>query len=119
MKGVQFEYNCGAAVLKYKNSKKEQTFIYFLNKIVDSWIQINPDKIFEENDLGKLKILLLLFFTVASSVKIEDEGLLSVFDNFIAVPHGHIEGDIHDLIGYRKGRFGKWLITDKRIEIIK
>ena len=44
MNKVCFEYNCGAAVLKYKKSKKEQLFIYFLEKIMTAWVMNNTDK---------------------------------------------------------------------------
>ena len=62
----------------------------------------NTDKDFKENDLSVLKIMMLLFFTVAASVKQDDEGLLKVFNNFVAMPIGHIESDVWDIIKCQK-----------------
>jgi uncharacterized phage-associated protein len=48
------------------------------------------------NDLSKLKVTKLLFFTCAASSTPTNPGLLEVFDNFVAMPYGHVESDIQD-----------------------
>jgi hypothetical protein len=50
----------------------------------------------EQNNLSKLKITKLLFFVTAASASTNDPGLLSTFDNFAALPYGHVESDIQD-----------------------
>jgi uncharacterized phage-associated protein len=47
------------------------------------------------NDMSKLKLMKLLFFTVAISANRSEEGLLGTFDNFMALPYGHVESDIY------------------------
>lgn len=78
----------------------------------------NTDKDFKENDLSVLKIMMLLFFTVAASVKQDDEGLLKVFNNFVAMPIGHIESDVWDIIKYKKGIIGQFRISNKGLEVV-
>lgn len=117
-RGYVYEKVVGCVVFKYKYSLKEKAFEHFLDSLIVWWKQSNPNKPFEENDLGKLKIMMLLFFTVANSCNPNEDGLLKVFNNFIAIPYGHIEKDIFDLIGYKKGRIGKYLITQRKIQIV-
>ena len=107
--------NC--CLFRYKTSKKEAAFHYFLEAIATQWIMNNTDKDFKENDLSLLKIMLLLFFTVATSAN-DDEGLLKVFNNFVAMPMGHIESDIWDIVKYKKGVIGKFRISNKSLEVI-
>ncbi len=45
----------------------------------------------ESNDLSKLKLTKLLFFTAAITATPEHPGLLNVFDDFAALPYGHVE----------------------------
>lgn len=118
-KGYVYEKVVGSVVFKYKYSLKERSFEHFLDSLIDWWKQSHPNKPFEENNLGKLKIMMLLFFTVAKSCNRNEDGLLKVFNNFYAMPYGHIEKDIFDLIKYKKGRIGKYLITQSKIEIVQ
>ncbi|WDZ98702.1 hypothetical protein [Mucilaginibacter sp. SJ] len=48
------------------------------------------------NDLSRLKLTKLLFFTVAVTSSPNDAGLLTVFDDFAALPYGHVESDIQN-----------------------
>jgi uncharacterized phage-associated protein len=54
----------------------------------DSW-QIS-------NDLSKLKLTKLLFFTAAITATPDDPGLLNIFDDFAALPYGHVESTVQD-----------------------
>lgn len=69
--------------------EKKFAFIDFL-KIID--------KKFKKSECGKLKILMLLFFTTAISVESDDKGLLSVFNNYYAMKYGPIESDIYKML---------------------
>lgn len=47
----------------------------------------------------RLKVLKLLFFVTAiSSEKSKKDNLLSIFDNFVAMPYGPVESDIYNCI---------------------
>lgn len=50
----------------------------------------------DNNDLSKLKITKLLFFISAASTTRDNAGLLETFDNFYAMPFGHVESDVQD-----------------------
>ncbi len=54
----------------------------------------------EKNDLSTLKVLKLLFFTSAvNTTRNSQHSLLDkVFDNFVAMPYGHVESDAYALI---------------------
>lgn len=72
---------------------KTQYFEYFVNKLYDS----NSDKI--NNDLSIVKTQKLLFFLTISVKNEKDEyPLLEVFNNFFALPYGHVESDIYTSI---------------------
>ena len=45
------------------------------------------------NDLSKLKVIKLHFFTCSTSIL-----ALKIFNKFCALPYGHVEGDIYDEI---------------------
>ncbi|KQR65343.1 type II toxin-antitoxin system antitoxin SocA domain-containing protein [Pedobacter sp. Leaf176] len=73
---------------------KLTAFDYFVNQIVDWYVEQGGD--LENNDLSKLKLTKLLFFTCAASTDPENPALLETFDNFYALPYGHVESDIQD-----------------------
>ncbi len=58
----------------------------------------------DDNDISILKALKLLFFVSAVDTSItEDNTLLdNVFDNFVAMPFGHVESNVYDNI--KRGR---------------
>jgi uncharacterized phage-associated protein len=52
------------------------------------------------NDLSTLKILKLIFFVTAvdTDSNSQDSLLDTVFDNFYAMPYGHVESDVYSII---------------------
>lgn len=54
----------------------------------------------EQNDLSILKVLKLLFFVSAVGVDKNSHNSLidEVFDNFCAMPYGHVESDVYSII---------------------
>lgn len=99
-------------VFRYKTSKKEKVFKGIVMYLVKWWIEANPGKDFNDcNDLGILKVSKLLFFVCASNTD-----LLKVF-SFWANPLGHEEKDVSELIRFRKGNFGMFTISTKKITI--
>lgn len=109
---------------RYKTSKKEKMFEYIVLELLKWWKEANPNKEIYDNDLGTLKVMKLLFFTVASSTNSyyhnskKEVGLLEIFDKWYARPYGHIEGDIDELIRFRKGKFKSFEITPKQIILL-
>jgi hypothetical protein len=73
---------------------KLKAFEYIVHKLYEWYLETGRSP--ESNDLNKLKILKLLFFTSAISSNEDDEGLLSTFNNYCAMPYGHVESDIYD-----------------------
>lgn len=71
-------------------SNKIQYFEYFLHSVYNLVGKT------EQNDLSRLKLLKLLFFTTAARTKPGgDNILLNVFGNIHAMPYGHVESDIY------------------------
>lgn len=101
-------------VFRYKTSEKEQAFQYIVLHLLNWWKEANPDKDINDNDLGRLKISKLLFFVVAISSDRDNDGLLKVFNNWIARPYGHFEGDIDELIKHKNGEFELFTITQMK-----
>ena len=112
---MTFEYKTDNALFRYKTSKKEKCFEYFVISICKSYV--NDGNKIENNDFGILKIMKLLFFTVAASYTIEKNGLLEIFNNWEAQPYGHVENDIYDIIRYRKGIFNLFTITGNNLTL--
>lgn len=67
-------------------------FVYQLN----NWYKEAYGNV-EENDLSTLKVLKLLFFATAVGTNKDSENTLldCVFDNFYAMPYGHVESDVY------------------------
>ena len=116
---MEFAVNEGKFIFKYKSSKKEEAFKYIVYQIINWWIKENKNVDFAENNLGKLKVMKLLFFTVSSSSNRNDSGLLKIFNNWHALPYGHVEKDIMNLFEYRKGDFGWFIIDQEKITLKK
>lgn len=77
------------------NTLKINAFEYVLFKL-DEWYKENhPNS--NENDISVLKALKLLFFLSAvDSQKDSNDTLLDVvFDNYVAMPYGHVESDVY------------------------
>lgn len=79
---------------------KKLAFEYFLYQL-QIWYKEANGK--EPNDLSILKVLKLLFFTasVGTSDGIKDYLLDNVFDNFVAMPYGHVESNMYNYLRER------------------
>jgi uncharacterized phage-associated protein len=80
------------------NLFKIQAFEYLLFKLVEWHKGLNGGN--ENNDLSVLKSLKLLFFVsaVGTTKQSNDTLLDDVFDNYVAMPFGHVESDIYNAI---------------------
>src|SRR5574343_1000595 len=89
---------------------KQLVFEYFLKSIYKYQS--------ESNSIGSLKAMKLLFFTcLINSEKGSDPVLLDIFDNFRAMPYGHIEGDIFDML-IKKNPLNYFEVSNKEIKVI-
>jgi uncharacterized phage-associated protein len=81
---------------------KLEAFEFMLFKLID-WFKeknqlSNNDAFNTNNDFSKLKVIKLNFFVAAAGA--ENQNLLETFNNFHAMPLGHVESDIYnDLAG--------------------
>jgi uncharacterized phage-associated protein len=70
----------------------------------------------ESNDLSILKALKLLFFVTAADIiankEIEKSLLLTVFDRYHALPLGHVESDVYDVIQASEGALSHFLLDN-------
>lgn len=86
------------------NLSKREVFEYVLYQIAvwykDVFNSQSDTQLNEGNDLTKLKVLKLHFFITA--VNAHENRLIEVFDNFYAMPYGHVESDIYNQIGTLK-----------------
>jgi uncharacterized phage-associated protein len=73
-------------------------FEYVLFKLCNWYISENGITNYEQfnqrNDLNKLKVIKLHFFTIA--VNSNNNRLLETFNKFYAMPYGHVESDIYN-----------------------
>ena len=78
--------------------KKKQAFEYFVYQLQKWYMEKYAS--FENNDFSILKVLKLLFFCSAiEAEKDKDDTLLDLaFDNFYAMPYGHVESDVYNAI---------------------
>jgi hypothetical protein len=88
-------------------ANKWKSYEYLLSKLL-SWFQESNES--DTNNLSVLKTLKLLFFVTAADIECSeanphDNDLLitSTFNNFYAMPLGHVESDIYANIVAKKG----------------
>lgn len=77
---------------------KLEAFEFMLFKLID-WFKeknhlSNNHAFNANNDLSKLKVIKLNFFVAAAGA--EEQNLLETFNNFHAMPLGHVESDIYN-----------------------
>lgn len=79
------------------NPFKIKAFEYLSHRFISWYKAIHREE--EGNvelEFSKLKLLKLLFFACAASTEERDkDDLLEVFDNFYAMPYGHVESDVY------------------------
>lgn len=68
-------------------------FEYMMWRLMEYYkINIGPDA---EHAFDRLKAMKLLFFVSAFNTSKDNPGLLSTFNNFYAMPFGHVESDVY------------------------
>ncbi len=74
---------------------KTNAFDYFVFRLIEL---AKTQKIEYTTELTKLKLLKLLFFTTAVTSSKHSKGLLEVFDDYWALPYGHVESGVYNYI---------------------
>jgi len=77
---------------------KIDCFEYSIDKFVEWYQDINGHSDGWKSNFTKLKLIKLNFFLSAVNANDANDGLLDIFDNFYAMPYGHIEFDIYNHI---------------------
>lgn len=75
---------------------KYNAFQHLIDELLNWYSQ---EKNIEKNDFSILKSLKLLFFVSAASTDLGEDSLLNnIFNDFYALPYGHVESEIYDYI---------------------
>jgi hypothetical protein len=102
--------------LKPISNEKLEAFEYFVMNIYD---KMGCPK---ENDLSMIKLQALLFLSMSAYLKNKkddaDIGLLSIFDNWYAMPYGNVERDIFEYYRKNGGQFNGFKINVHGLEVI-
>jgi len=90
---------------------KIPSFEYIVFQLIDWYKEahgIEDNRDFnQKNDLSILKVIKLSFFVVAN----KHESLLPIFNNYYAMPLGHVESDIYNHIRLTNGDFTAFIIS--------
>jgi hypothetical protein len=101
--------------IKIIKPEKIEAFEYFVMNIYNRMGK--PEK----NDLSMIKLQSLLFLAMSAYLKNKkdenDIGLLSIFDNWYAMPYGNIEKDIFDYHRKNDGQFNGFKVNVHGLEI--
>lgn len=76
-------------------SNKIACFEFMMDELVAWVIKLGGDP---KTELNLLKVIKLNFFIAAASSSEGEKGLLEVFDNFHAMPYGHVESSVYDAV---------------------
>jgi hypothetical protein len=99
--------------------QKYKLFEYMVDGIID-WYREVDASVNIYTDLNRLKLIKLNFFISAASTEGRQAGLLNYFNDFRAMPFGHVESEVYDQIkinpiGTRKYHLGKYSITIENV----
>lgn len=75
------------------HENKIKGFEYAMSQCLVWFDENNPGK---QNDFSKLKAIKLLFFVSSANATLADPGLLNLFNNYWALPFGHVESDVYE-----------------------
>lgn len=99
--------------------QKVEYFKYWIFNI------LKRDDFYKKNDFSLLKVQKLLFLTTCVNIEkneadnnTQDNGLIQIFDNWVAMPTGHVEMDIYNYWKKNEGDFG-WFIINQSETLIK
>lgn len=92
--------------------KKIYLFEYMIKKIVDKYKELKSVETDSEAyaAFSKLKLIKLNFFVSAVDANEDNSGLLDIFNNFYAMPYGHVESDIYN--GIQEGKLEFFILSE-------
>jgi len=95
-----------------EKDQKARYFEYVLKALLDWYAEKAGN---DTNDFNILKSIKLLFFVSAAGGNKEENQLIEqVFDNFVAMPYGHVESDVYDEIKLNQGHLEFFQIDNNR-----
>ncbi len=96
------------------NQKKILAFEYVVYQLLKWYTTRKSNTI--DNDFSILKTLKLLFFVTAarSSAKAHSILLEDTFSNFVAMPYGHVESDIYNILVHSREKLKYYNIDNRR-----
>jgi uncharacterized phage-associated protein len=91
-------------------------FEYTINGLLEWYVECGRNE--DQNDLSILKTLKLLFFVSAVNAEADNKKTLldTTFDNFVAMPFGHVESSIYNDIKERGGLLEYFRINNIKTE---
>lgn len=100
-------------------TQKYMLFEYMIDGIID-WYNEVEQGVDIYNELNRLKLIKLNFFISAASTEGKKEGLLAYFDDFRAMPFGHVESQVYDQVKSftsepRKYQLGKYSLKVEEV----
>ena len=102
-------------IIKPISNEKLEAFEYFVMNVYN---RMGCPK---ENDLSMIKLQMLLFLSMSAYLKNkkddDDIGLLSIFDNWYAMPYGNIERDIFEYHRKNDGQFNGFKVDRHSLKI--
>lgn len=85
--------------IKLKIQSFEYLFVQYVKWFIEEYFKSKnelPTITEIENNFSKLKLMKLLFFTCSVEANENNNGLLYIFDEWFAMPYGHVEKDVYD-----------------------
>jgi uncharacterized phage-associated protein len=98
------------------SNEKQLYFEVILDRLL-IWQSQSSGKDESNNDLSILKVMKLLFFISAARTNSHKTNSLldNPFNHFVAMPYGHVESDVYDLIKENKGKLDYFEIDNKNL----
>ena len=97
---------------------KTSYFEYVLQKLLNWNAQFSNS--IESNDFSLLKSIKLLFFvSAAAGDKTQNLLLKDVFNNFVAMPYGHVESDVYKDIKEKNGKLTFFELDNSKTQCLK
>lgn len=97
--------------LTERQQQKIEVFEEVVFHLLEWWLEGNPNKKIEDNDLSILKVMKLLFFVAGAD---QENHLFDVFD-FQAWAYGHVEPDVYDYYFATEGNFDRFIINREKV----
>ena len=92
-------------------------FEYIIKGLINWYTELGEEE--STNNFSVLKSLKLLFFVSAATSELEKKSILleEVFDDFYAMPYGHVESSVYKQIRQRNGELNVYVISNSCVKV--